>query len=219
MIDGATRDKLIAQDKRSAELIKPLAVGRDIRKWSVDYKDKWLIFTRRGTDIEKYPAIKKYLSQWKAQLTPKTVGATIGRKPGSYKWFEIQDDVAYFAQFDKPKIVFPDLALAPRFSFDEREFFFNDTTFIIPIDDTFLLGVLNSHPFEDRFREVSPIARGGYLRFKRAYLEQLPIPTPAPSDRVAIEELVTSCLGKRGVGCEAEEAEINARVTKLYGLG
>ena len=56
------------------------------------------------------------------------------------------------------------------------------------------------------------------MRAFNPYMSKLPIPTPAPSDRSAIEELVASCLQKRGVGCAAEEAEINARVAKLYGL-
>ena len=51
-----------------------------------------------------------------------------------------------------------------------------------------------------------------------ARITKLPIPTPSASDRSAIEALVSSCLSKRGAGCEAEEGEINARVAKLYGL-
>jgi hypothetical protein len=60
VIDGAKRAELIAKDPKSAEIIKPLAVGDDVRKWRINYQNKWLIFTRRGININDYPAIKKY---------------------------------------------------------------------------------------------------------------------------------------------------------------
>ena len=47
------------QDPKSAEIIKPFALGKDIHKWEVDQKDRWLIFTRRGVNIKSYPAIER----------------------------------------------------------------------------------------------------------------------------------------------------------------
>lgn len=75
MVDGAKRAELIGKDPKSAELIKPLALGDDVRKWRINQKDRWLIFTRRGTNIENYPAIKEHLSQWREELTPKKTGS------------------------------------------------------------------------------------------------------------------------------------------------
>jgi adenine-specific DNA-methyltransferase len=62
-INDEKRRELIAQDPKSAEILKPLAVGDDVRKWHIREKNNWLIFTRRGTDIDKYPAIKAHLSE------------------------------------------------------------------------------------------------------------------------------------------------------------
>ena len=61
VIDGATRARLIDEDRTSDLVIKPLIFGKAVRKWRIDSKDKWLIFTRRGIDIDKYPAIKRQL--------------------------------------------------------------------------------------------------------------------------------------------------------------
>ena len=61
VIDSSTRDKLIAEDPKSAELIKPFLAGRDIKRYQSLQTDKNLIFTRRGVKIKEYPAIESYL--------------------------------------------------------------------------------------------------------------------------------------------------------------
>ena len=102
VIDAATRDRLISEDARSAELIKPFLAGRDIKRYEPPASDKFLIFTRHGVDIDEYPAIKKHLSQFKEQLMPKPRNwkgdEWRGRKPGAYEWYEIQDTVDYHAR-------------------------------------------------------------------------------------------------------------------------
>ncbi len=45
VIDGAKRAALIAEDSRSAEIIKSLAVGDDVRRWHIRDRDRWLIYT------------------------------------------------------------------------------------------------------------------------------------------------------------------------------
>ncbi|MGI8735542.1 MAG: Eco57I restriction-modification methylase domain-containing protein [Pyrinomonadaceae bacterium] len=92
VVDRATRDALIKEHPPSKEILKPFLRGRDVKRWRVQPQDLWLIFTRRGIDIKKYPAIKKHLEQFKEQLMPGVPG---GRKAGSYEWFEIQDNIAY----------------------------------------------------------------------------------------------------------------------------
>ncbi len=223
VLDDATRARLIADDAKSAEIIKPLVVGKDIHKWRIIDRDRWLIFTRRGTKIDAYPAIKAHLEQWHTDLEPKPRNWPSslewpGRKPGSYKWYEIQDEVAYYAMFDQPKIIFPDIAKEPRFAFDTTGTFTNDTTFIMITDDLYLLSVLNSSSVTDYFIEMGAQVRGGYLRFKRQYVERIPIPNAPASERTAIADLVQHCLDARGVGCAEWEAEIDARVARLYGL-
>lgn len=219
VIDGATRERLIEEDPNSAEIIKPLAVGKDIKRWRVEDNDRWLIFTRRGTDIEKYPAIKAYLSQWKDELTPKVTGKEPkGRKPGRYKWFEIQDDIAYYEAFEKPLIVFPDISKQPRFALTAAGQFVEATAFLITNPDLFLVGVTSSRSFHDIVIENVPAIQNGYLRFKKSYLSPLPIPRCGEGDRIQIENLVSEILSSKGVdrNVSAIEAEIDARVEFLY---
>jgi hypothetical protein len=70
-VDQETRNRLIAEDKRSAELIHPVLSGEDIRRYYHNGSKDWLIFTRRGVDISRYPAIRKHLERWRDDLAPK----------------------------------------------------------------------------------------------------------------------------------------------------
>ncbi len=222
MIDDTTRTNLIAQDANSKDLIKPLAIGRDLKKWRIEDKTRWLIFTRRGVNINAYPAIRDYLAQWQEDLTPKVTGTEEkGRKPGRYKWYEIQDEVAYYPAFEKPKIVWGNLGLEPGFAFAAKPLYVMAPANLIPIHDLYLLGVLNSEASRRFFIETSIQRGGNYLEFKPIYVKQLPIPNAPAADRTAIADLVQKCLdvkGVKGVGCEEYDREINERVAGLYRL-
>jgi type I restriction-modification system DNA methylase subunit len=180
VIDEAKRKELIAKDKRSADLIKPFLAGRDIKRYAPQIVNKYVIFARRGVDIRQYPAIEQHLRQFKTQLDPKPPnwkgGEWEGRKPGSYKWYEIQDTVDYYAEFEKPKLLLPDISTRGNVVFDERgEYYSVNTTYIIANAEMLLLGLLNSALITFFYRQQSSTIRGGYLRFIFQYLEQIPI--------------------------------------------
>lgn len=180
IIDNQTRDKLIARDCKSSEVIKPLIGGKDIRRYEINYQASWLIFTRRGIDISLYPAIEEHLTQWQEELTPKTSPEQKkGRKPGRYKWYEIQDDVAYFNIFEEPKIVFPDIAKNPRFSLDDTGVYTANTAYCLGTNNRYLLGVLNSKLFWFVISCISiPFGtRAGEFRYRLIYqyMEKVPI--------------------------------------------
>ena len=148
VLDGAARAKLIAADPNSSEIIKPFLRGRDVKRWMVKSADKWLIFTKQGIDITKYPAIKSHLEAMKNALEPKPRGWTkawTGRKAGSYKWYEIQDNVAYWQEFLQPKIIVPAIEKQTAYCPDLDGYFSNDKTCIIVTERwAFLTAVLNS---------------------------------------------------------------------------
>lgn len=232
VIDGAKRAALIAEDPSSAEIIKPLAVGDDVRRWRIRKRDVWLIFTRRGVDLDRHPAIKQHLMQWRTELEPrprdwkpsKPGEVWQGRKPGSYKWYEIQDDIAYYAEFDKPKILYPVIGKEPRFAYDQEGAFTNDKTFLIPTEALFLPGVLNSAPAWDYLKNLCSALGdsedGGRLELRSVYMETLPVPRASAADCAAIESVVQQILRLKSADPAADastlEAEIDARVEFLY---
>ncbi|HQG59409.1 MAG TPA: TaqI-like C-terminal specificity domain-containing protein, partial [Caldisericia bacterium] len=168
-------------------LIKPFLVGRDLKQWHYDFRERYLIFTRHGTDIEKYPTIKKYLEQFREKLEPKPLDwpknkTWQGRKPGSYKWFEIQDNIAYYKAFEGPKIVYPDLARIPKFSFDMNGNYLANTGYICN-GSFWLIGALNSRINWFEIQCTANSMRGGLWRYRLIYqtMEILPIIDP-PGD-------------------------------------
>ncbi|MEI6444747.1 MAG: TaqI-like C-terminal specificity domain-containing protein [Nostocales cyanobacterium ELA583] len=187
VIDRQTRDKLIAEHSSSAEIIKPLLRGRDVKRWSVDYQDLYLIFTKRGIDIKKYPAIEKHLSQYKDRLTP---GVDGGRKAGSYQWYEIQDNIAYWQEFEQPKIIYPDIAQRSEFTYDTKKSYLGNTLYLLPTKETWLLGLLNSQVIFWFYSQISPTIQGGFVRFIAQYVSQIPILTATEAEQKVIETLV-----------------------------
>ncbi len=221
VIDGATRAELIAADPKSAEIIKPFLRGRDVKRWRVEPQDLWLIFTRRGTDIDAYPAIKAHLECFRAALEPKPADWETefegdfwaGRKAGPYKWFEIQDNIAYFLAFDGPKIVFPDIALRPEMGFDVDGHFIANTGYIIPVVDRRLLPILNSTVCEWYYRQISPMIQNGYFRFIAQYVSQIPVPTGI-DDKATLLDMLANAIGL--FRNPALEQLLNALVYELY---
>lgn len=237
VIDEATKNQLIAEDGKSAEIIKPFLAGRDIKRYEVLKSNKYLIFTRRGIEINKYPAIKNYLTQFKSQLMPKPKdfqgGEWKGRKPGKYCWYEIQDAVDYYEEFEKPKIIIPAIVKAASYTFDTNDFYSNDKTSIIPIDDKYLLGILNSKATDYFFKSIGATRQGGYFEYKPMYISRLPIPDANQDVHDQIVHLVETMLQlqkeKQQASLPDKLSQLEARIKytddkidqlvyKLYGL-
>lgn len=222
VIDGAQRAELIAADPKSDELIKPFLRGRDIKRWRVEPQDLWLIFTRRGVDIEGYPAVKRHLAGHREKLEPKPTnwidGPTEaekwqGRKAGSYKWFEIQDNVAYWRDFETTKIVYPDIYEHQSFAWDESGAYGANTCYFIPTDERWLAGILNSRLIEWYYRQVSSAIRGGYLRAFSEVMQHVPIVRAPETSQRAIDVLVAMLSADQN---PAIEQLLNGLIYELY---
>jgi len=172
VIDRATRDMLIRKDERSAEIIKPFVVGDDVRRYYINFRERYLILTRIGVDIKGYPAIYEHLSQFQKQLSKRW-------DKGNY-WWELRA-CDYYAEFEKPKIVFPDIAKESRFALDESSLYFGNTCYFIPLNDKYLLALLNSslywYYFKQKLTVLGDPEKGGRLRFFTQFVIDIPIKT------------------------------------------
>ena len=170
---------------RTAELIRPILRGRDIKRYAYNWAGLYLIatFPSRHYDIEMYPAVKQYLLTFgieKLEQTGKTYivnGEKIkARKKTNNKWFEIQDSISYWEDFSKPKIVWGNLNLTPNYALVENNSFINAPSSMIVPASKYLLAILNSKIADFYIKLLGVTRNGGYFEYKPMFIEQLPIP-------------------------------------------
>ena len=152
LVDTPTRERLVKDDPACAEIIKPYLRGQDIERWHAPWTGLWMIFARRGIEIDRYPSVKRHLERFRQQLEPKpndwkpkaSNEEWGGRKEGSYAWYEIQDSVEYWTEFDKPKIVYQAIQFYASYALDESGLLLSNKVFFLPTDNSTLLAALNS---------------------------------------------------------------------------
>jgi type I restriction-modification system DNA methylase subunit len=194
LIDEAVKKELIQKDPNAARVIKPYLRGQDISRWSPEWASLWMIFARKGFEIDRYPSIKSHLEQYRTGLEPKPKDwkgdIWPGRKPGSYLWFELQDPVDYWQAFDKPKTCIQRIAFHSRIAIDRSGMYLNDSAIILPTTDPWLLAVLNSPPVWYLEFRTFPHKKDEALAMDIPYVENLPIPRPSDSSRAIVEQSV-----------------------------
>jgi hypothetical protein len=159
VVDRSTRDGLIDQDARSAEVLKPFLVGENLKRWSIDPSDDWLIYTPKNRiDIEEYPAIRDHLLPFKERLE---------RRATKQAWFELQQaQQSCEPWFQQPKLVYPEMSQGPKFSVDTLPHYVSNKVFYLATDDSGLVAYLGSKPlWFIMFGETSPL-RGGQWRLE-----------------------------------------------------
>ena len=195
IIDGKKKDELIAEDPKSAEIIRPILRGRDIKRYGYDFADLWLINTHNGIrekgispiDIEDYPTIKRHLDQYYPQLEKR---ADKGDTPYNLR------NCAYMGDFYKPKIIFQEMVQESSFIYDNKgKYLCLDTARIITGENLdVLLSVLNSKIF---FYAVKTFYGGGGLgetgvRMKHTFFENFPIPQFSKETTLSLKKLIIS---------------------------
>ena len=227
IIDNRTKDVLIAEDPRSAEIIKPVVRGRDIRRYRVDWKDLWLIatFPALGLGIDEYPAVKKYLLSFgkdRLEQSGKRLphGASSRKKTG-YAWFELQDTCAYHADFIEEKLFWIDLTEQGRFAYDRGEMFCLNSAYMLTGNSLrYLCAVLNS-ALVTWFMQNSALNSGmGTTRWVRFTVDRIPIPIIDAIREQPFIQLVDKILHAHDAGADTTEleAEIEQLVYGLYEL-
>ncbi len=170
VIDNVNKERLCAQDPRSAELLKPFLEGKDLKRWRAEPRALWLIYIPKNRiAIDDYPAIRDWLLQFKVDLEGRAT---------KQEWFELQQaQEAYAPHFAAPKISYPHFNDTRNFLFEPQGAFSNDKSYLISSDDKALLGLLNSRVLWFILSAMSPPVRGGFHELRVQYVEKLPVPT------------------------------------------
>jgi len=191
IIDGSTRQRLIAEDPKSAEIIKPILRGKDIKRYQIEFADLWIIFTKQGIHINMYPAIKKHLHKYYADLNPRNHGEKVGRKPGPYEWYEIQDNIAYHQEFENDKIIFGESSKNFQCVIDFDKFYLNKTLFFIVGESLkYISSFLNSKLFSFCFKDNFPDLQGD----SRSFMKEILLNIPLKKISIALQEPFTNLV-------------------------
>jgi len=212
IINGEKRAELIAQDPKSAEIIRPILRGRDIKRYGYEFADLYIIttFPSLKIDIELYPAVKQHLLSFGYDRLKQT-GEKGARKKTNNKWFETQDSIGYWEDFYKQKIVYPETTQGAYFALDINKVMLDKTCFMIISDKPkFLIALLSSRLYEFSYKSIfSSVELGvsGYQYNKHALI-RLPIIEPSQE----IEQEIITLLDQK------EYSKIDTLVYKIYNL-
>ncbi len=227
IIDDATRQVLIAQDPASADIIKPVLRGRDIRRYRAEWAGLYQIatFPSLELDIDTYPAVKKHLLSFGKerleQSGKKLADGAKARKKTGNKWFETQDQIAYHEDFAKEKLFWMHMAPSGRFAYSEPEpVFCNQKAFIITGNSLkYLCAILNSRLITWQVRNSAVTTGMGLTQWDKFTVERLPIPRISATKQRPFIRLLDRILHAKAADPSADTAEQEVEIDRLvYGL-
>ncbi|ENT7331453.1 class I SAM-dependent DNA methyltransferase [Campylobacter coli] len=220
-----------AEKERTAKLIRKMLRGRDIKRYRYEWAGLWVIgtFPSLKLDIEQYPALKQYLSQFLPRIEQS--GEKGCRKKTSNKWFETQDNIAYYEEFEKEKIVYPNMNKEFIAFFDNEFFLLNQKCFILSHQSNnkkellYLTALLNSNVNFYYFKQIgAKLGASGY-EMSKIFVEKLPIPKINSKNQKIADELINLAdeilkakEQDKNANTQELENKINSLVYKLYNL-
>ncbi len=147
IIDKDRKNELIKKDPKSSEIIKPLLRGKDIDRYLCNFQNLYQIatFPAKNIEIDDYPAVKEYLESFGKRLFQN--GEKGSRKKTSNDWFETQDQISYYEEFEKDKIFYSEIGNSVDFYLDKDRYYCNNKLYLITsssINLSYLLAMLNS---------------------------------------------------------------------------
>lgn len=209
IVDGMKREEILSNCKtdeerqKTAKIIRPILRGRDIKRYYFEYADLFLIatFPSKHYDIEEYPAIKNHLLSFgKERLEQSGKEFYVNgeklkaRKKTNNKWFETQDSISYWEDFNKPFIAWIELTDESKFTYCENMIALN-TVFFLTGEKLFdILGMLNSKLLLFYFKNCLGTTSGvGTNRWLKYTVEQLPLFYNAPKELEGLVKQVITC--------------------------
>jgi len=210
IISGAVKDQLIAEDPKSAEIIKPILRGKDIAAWYPDFEDLWLIALNSGwTNLKRnkesseiffknsYPSIYKHLKNEGDLFLKKKFENENLKSKGLYErndmgdyWWELRS-CGYMNDFEKPKIIYPNMTKYLPFIYDDTGIYTNQKCFIITGDKLkYLTCFLNSKLFKYCFSDNFPELQGGTREISKVFFDKIPIKLIEVTEEIPFAKMV-----------------------------
>lgn len=216
VIDESIKSRLIKQDKRNAEIIKPILRGRDIHRYAYESPNLYVLLTRNGIDVKKeYPAIYDYLNSFGTDF--KNRGAQ------GHHWTNLRA-CAFFEDFKEEKIIWIELSDQGRFALcSEEVYLLNSAYFLLPpksLEIKYLLAILNSRLIQFYLEKNAETSGMGTCRWINNYVKDFPIPSIEGEQalKVIVNKILAAKRADSAADVSALEREIDQLVYKLYTL-
>lgn len=220
IIDSVKRNEILSacqteeERQRTAEIIRPILRGRDIRRYGYEWADLWLINTHNGVKdslervhIEDYPAIKQHLDYYWDKIESR---ADKGDTPYNLR------NCAYVDEFSKPKIIYPNMTKFLPFAYDTSGLVTNQKCFIITGKRlAFLTAFLNSSLFKFCFADKFPELQGRTRELSKIFMDEIPVMEVSDDDEFRFVMLVEAT--QRNISKE-KLLEIDNAIFDLYKL-
>ncbi|EQB6082819.1 DUF7149 domain-containing protein [Campylobacter coli] len=220
-----------AEKERTAKLIRKMLRGRDIKRYIYEWAGLWVINAHNGyknqngekveaINIEYYPSLKKHFDEFYPQLEKR---ADKGLTPYNLR------NCAYIEEFEREKIVYSEIVRKPQFYLDTKlNFYAEATSFILTGENLkYLIAFLNNDFVAFIFKTFyagGNLGENGF-RYKKAFLEKLPIPKINSKNQKIADELINLVdeilkVKEQDKNANTQELEnkINSLVYKLYNL-
>lgn len=211
--DEASR---LSSDPRVRRFIRPMYIPLGIRPWRPKWDGTHMIYIERGQTVPEDTELYQHLIRNEEKLRARS------DIQGHETWYG-QRSCNYLSLFQRTKIIFPDIANECRFALDEEGFLIPDGAFMIPDEDYYLLGLLNSciadFYFRARCNTIGNPQSKGRLRFKKTYVEEFPIPQESIRNRQVISSIADNArkIVEGGQTPEVDSA-IDELVLSLYAI-
>ena len=207
IINESVKKQLIDEDQKSAEILKPILRGRDIKRYFPEYAELYLIgtFPSLNLNIDDYPAVKAYLESFGKRIEQS--GEKGSRKKTPNKWFETQDTISYHSKFNNEKIIYPNMTKFLPFIYDNQEhYLINDKAFILLGKGLkYLVAYLNSSLAKFQIRKKCAELQGGTRELRKIYMENIRIPLISEQDQFEFNkkaDLMLSLHKEKQVGID-----------------
>lgn len=237
VIDEETKSKIVSNDPKAKELIKPFLLGRNIAPYGTGKHTHYLIIVPKGYTIKKnlHPSNPNFVAEpiprygymefdaawnWFKNNYPSVaqhllqfkIKAETRTDKGDF-WWELRA-CDYYDKFEQPKIMYQKFQVKPCFIYDEMGLFCNDSMWIIPSDDRALLGILNSKMGWWLISKYCTAIQNGYQLIWK-YFSQIPIATGNDIVRKKISVLVNEVLSTKKQNPSADTTELENQIDQL----
>lgn len=206
--------QFIQTDEASRRYIKPMLLPVNIKRWHPVWNGHHLALVKKGEVLPEGSLLMARFLQNEASLRARQDVSDHST------WYGLRH-CGYYSEFCKPKITFPDISSSCRFAMDTGGFLIPDGAFIIPSDDFFLLGLLNSCIgavyFRARCNTIGNPYDGGRLRFKKSNVQDFPVPSLTRGDEKTREEISSLAKSLSAGGDQPDlEHRLNLLALQLY---